>query len=66
MDPPSPPRLRSPRQLPHRLSRRLPHSGLHQLRQRRSPQRHPISKQRRPAAVLHHLHRRIAFAKNPR
>jgi hypothetical protein len=64
MDPPSPPGLRSPRQLAHSLPRRLTHPSLHQLRQRRSPQRHPVRQQRRPAPLLHHLDRRPALAQD--
>ena len=66
MDPPSPPRLLSPRQLPPSLPDRLPDPRLHQLRQRRRPQRHPLRQQRRPSPLLHHLHRRPAPPPNPR
>jgi hypothetical protein len=66
MDPPSPPGFRSPGQLPYRLSRRLLDPSLHQLRQRRRPQRNPIRQQRRPTPLLHHLNRRAASAQNPR
>jgi hypothetical protein len=66
MDPPSPPGLRSPRQLPHSLPRRLPNPSLHQLWQRRRSQRHPVRQQCRPAPLLHHLDRRAASAQNPR
>jgi hypothetical protein len=66
MDPPSPPWLRSPRQLPDSLPGRLTHPSLYQLRQRRRPQRHPLRQQRRPAPLLHHLDRRAALAPNPR
>jgi len=66
MDPSGPPWLRSSRQLPHSLPRRLPYPGLHQLRQRRRPQRHLISEQRRIATILHHLNWRTPPTKDSR